>query len=166
MKSPLRASEDIRLLPEFVCKAVLEEEDKPPVPSTKFEDQLSFCLRFSRAKDKPRVPSTKEYVEALLQLESNITTKQRALLEAHYRAPGHKATASKLAAAVGYTGHRAVNAQYGKLGSMLRKALNYTAQGQASSVLASFIPPSSRSDEWVFQMHPPLARALNQLGWV
>jgi len=92
---------------------------------------------------------------------------QRAPLVAHYRVPGHAATARELAEATGAAGYQVVNGQYGWLGSMLREVLDYRAEGQQSHAIATFIPPGVRDNaEWVWVMHAELVQALRSSGWV
>jgi hypothetical protein len=120
------------------------------------------------AEDKLRpVPDATRYAGALTRLSDQVSDLQRALLVAHYRAPGHAATARELADAAGVSGWQVVNSQYGRLGSMLREALDYRAEGQQSYAVASFVPPGVRSNaEWLWVMHPEVAAALASLGWV
>ncbi|HWG45671.1 MAG TPA: hypothetical protein VN688_23115 [Gemmataceae bacterium] len=118
-------------------------------------------------RDLPSLPSSQQYREALSRLAEALPSNHLALLRAHYRAPDHTATATDLAKAVGYQDYRGVNAQYGRLGTILREALNYEEGGQESYIIASFIPPGVNDNiDWLWVMHPELAEALEQLGWV
>src|SRR5690349_11400632 len=115
----------------------------------------------------PGVPDTAQYADALARLSGQLSDLQRALLVAHYNAPGHAAAARELAEAAGAASWQAVNGQYGRLGSMLREALDYQAPGQQSYAIASFVPPGARgNDEWLWIMHPEVAAVLEQVGWV
>jgi predicted HNH restriction endonuclease len=115
----------------------------------------------------PAVPDAARYADALTRLFSQLSDLHRAMLIAHYRAPGHIASARELAEAVGAAGWQVVNSQYGQLGAMLRDTLDFRTEGQQSYVIASFIPPGGRgNDEWAWVMHPELAAALESLGWV
>lgn len=115
----------------------------------------------------PAVPDAARYADALTRLSGQLSDVHRSLLSAHYRAPGHAASARELAEAVGAAGWQVVNSQYGRLGTMLRDALEFRAEGQQSYAIASFIPPGvPGNDEWVWVMHPELVAALESLGWV
>ena len=115
----------------------------------------------------PTVPSAEQYRCTLARLQGELSDRHIELLRAHYRSPGHTATATRLAEAVGYENWRAVNLQYGLLGERLRVALDYHVEGQASHVIASFAPPDAEGNaEWLWVMHPELAQALEELGWV
>ncbi len=60
------------------------------------------------------------------------------------------------------------NLQYGRLGNMLREALNYwNDDGQASYVLSSFLGPvRANKEEWLFIMHKEVVQALRELKWM
>jgi hypothetical protein len=118
-------------------------------------------------EDSPStVPKAALYSDALARLSGRMSDIQRALLAAHYRAPGHAATARELAEATGIAEWEVVNAQYGRLGAMLRDALDFRAEGQQSYAIASFLPPGVRGNtEWLWIMHPELAEALSSQGW-
>jgi hypothetical protein len=133
---------------------------------------LQECLEELRAEesegpeDQPPVPSPARYAKALSELQSRLSQAQRALLVAHFRAPDRTATARQLAAAAGLSNWRAVNSQYGRLGTMLREALGYAEGGQKSYIIASFVRPGVAGNaEWLWVMHPELASALGSLGW-
>ena len=105
--------------------------------------------------------------EALLQIRDVLPEAQLKMLRRHYFAPNHTTTASDLAKAVGYEDFRGVNLQYGLLGKRLRNVLNYRGKGQASYVLAKFLPPGTvNNSEWLWVMHPNVAKALEELKWV
>lgn len=120
------------------------------------------------AEDAPTpVPDAGRYADALGRLAERLSDVQRSLLVAHYLAPGHAATARELAEAAGLAAWQAVNSQYGQLGTMMRDALGYQAEGQQSYAIASFVSPGTGGGtEWLWVMHPELAEALEQLGWV
>jgi|SRR5215213_4181988 len=114
----------------------------------------------------PPVPSTESYKEALLRIRGTMPEKHLQMLLAHYGAPNHTITATELAKAVGYKGFQAVNLQYGQLGRKLRDVMGYAAEGQASYVIASFLPPGAEGNpDWLWIMHPEIARALEDLKW-
>jgi hypothetical protein len=111
------------------------------------------------------IPSAAQYVNALQRIGPKITTIQQALLLAHYSAPARTATARYLASSIGLSKWQVVNSQYGRLGSLLRRTLNFRSGGQASFILASFCRRASDA-EWEWIMHPQVAMALERLGWV
>ncbi len=114
----------------------------------------------------PAVPDAARYANALTQLAGRMSDLQRALLVAHYRAPGHAATADELATAAGAEGWPMVGREYERLGTMLRDALDYRAEGPQSYAIASFVPPGSQVNAgWRWVMHPELAAAIASLGW-
>lgn len=114
------------------------------------------------------LPTVERYKRALVQLARNMPHKHRDMLIQHYRAPERRVTASKLAAKVGYKNHSAVNLQYGILGEKLASLMGWRrpSDSQASYALASFIAPSHSGHEWIWAMHPNLARAIEELRWV
>ena len=79
----------------------------------------------------------------------------------------HTLTARQLANAAGYKGFQGTNLQYGKIGTKLRKVLNYWGDGgQMSYVLSSFLGPiRANKEEWSFIMHKEVAQALRELKW-
>ncbi len=114
---------------------------------------------------RPPVPTTARYVQALTVLEAQVTQNQRELLAAHWSSPGRTSTATKLAQAVGLKNYGAVNLLYGRLGKLLRQELNYKLPGHTESYTISWFSKLSGSD-CRLHMHPEMARALEQLGWV
>lgn len=116
--------------------------------------------------ENPPIPTTQRYQEALTRLSASLSPNQLALLQAHHQTPDHTATAAELAQAVGFKDYRGVNAEYGRLGKLLREALDFKGEGQESFVIAAFVAPGTQGNtEWLWVMHPELADALEQLGW-
>jgi hypothetical protein len=113
----------------------------------------------------PEVPDIKQYANALIAIEERITKTQHELLAAHWSFPGHVATGTELARATGLSGYRAINSHYGRLGKLLRDEMGYTASGQQSYIISLFEQPA-RDGDWRLHMHPQLADALKNLGWV
>jgi hypothetical protein len=113
----------------------------------------------------PPVPTTAQYVQALTVIEDQITQTQRELLAAHWSSPRRISTATKLAQAVGLKSYRAVNLLYGRLGKLLRQEMGYKLPGHTESYTISWFSQPSGSD-CRFHMHPQMASALEQLGWV
>lgn len=120
------------------------------------------------AKSKPPpVPSPETYKEALMRMRCTMPDKHLRMLVAHYHSPNRTVTATQLAEAVGYKSFRAVNLQYGQLGRKLREIMEYAAEGPASYVIASFLPPGAEGNaEWLWIMHREVASALEDLNWV
>src|ERR1700730_4849955 len=69
------------------------------------------------------LPNEVEYRRAFEQVRPHLTELQWNLLEAHFHAPGHIASAGELASVAGRDTYRATNAAYGGLGIRLRRAL-------------------------------------------
>lgn len=112
------------------------------------------------------LPSAERYARAVTAIQTRMTANQRTMLEAHFRASGHTATMRELAASIGSDKFQAANAQYGRLGTLLRAELSYQGPGQQSYVIAYMLPPGSEhNDEWLLRMHTPLVNALSILGW-
>jgi hypothetical protein len=110
------------------------------------------------------LPTPSQYATALRQIQ--ITDVQRSILLAHYNSPDYAATARRLARASGLNAGEVINAQYGRLGTKLRKQLGYQGAGQQSSIIASFLQPGLRGNtEWLWVMHPQMATAIKLLGW-
>lgn len=108
----------------------------------------------------------KEYKAALALLEDEMPPKHRLMLEAHYRAPGRRLTARKLAEKVGYASFGAVNLQYGTLARKICDILGLRLRYHVL-VLAKFVTPKTGLDrEILWVMRPELAQALEELQWV
>jgi putative restriction endonuclease len=116
----------------------------------------------------PAVPDTARYVRALTDLEEDISVLDRELLFAHWSFPKHAATASELADATGVKNYRAVNLRYGRLGVRLRRELDFpvTQKREIPSYVISWFTRRDGNGDWELHMHPQMAAALKQLGWV
>ena len=84
------------------------------------------------------------------------------LLRAHYVAPGHTATASELAAAVGYESYTAVNLHYGKFAVRLCEALGIPPD---FNVLLASALPGEPEGQLQLVMAPALVQAVDNLCW-
>jgi len=123
------------------------------------------------AKEEVRMatmPSTTaEYMEALRVIEKEISVRQRELLIVHWSCPNHAAIAPDLAKMLREKNHGTINIYYGRLGKLLREALNRRrSEGEAieSGIIVSF---ELRHDgHWILIMHPQFVEALVRLGWV
>jgi len=69
--------------------------------------------------------STDQYVSALSAALRNATPKQLEILQAHFDAPKHTASAQQLAAIVGYSSFGPVNIEYSKFARRAAEALAY-----------------------------------------
>src|SRR5436305_5038256 len=100
----------------------------------------------------PYLPTETEYRKAFRAIEATLTSNQKTMLELHLR-QARPVTATELADQVGYKNWRGVNAQYGRVGALLRKYSSIFASlpGQSSQAFAAFhqIPrKDKRYTEW------------------
>lgn len=136
---------------------------------SKLEAVLATRLDPTRVWWAPRyVPDTEVYADALKQLESSTSNLQRQLLLAQYREPERATTSGRLAEVCGIVQHGVVNLHYGGLGRRLGEAMGFRPLWHATDHpewwnVLSWCP---RREPFVWQMQPPLASALEQLGWV
>src|SRR5690606_36218269 len=70
-----------------------------------------------------RVPAVMEYVAGFSKID--VSPVQLSILRAQYGAPERTVTATELAEATGVGGHPVINAQYGRLGRLLCKAMGF-----------------------------------------
>ncbi len=88
------------------------------------------------------------------------TEKQWAMLKFHLGSPKHTATARELAAHAGYATPQAANLQYGTFAGKLCSQLKIKPPNN----LAIFVTfKKSGNDEWTWEMHSELVKALDQL---
>lgn len=128
-------------------------------------DLLSTGREIPKAARKTAAAS--EYAEALQRLGTKLSEKQREMLVAHYRAPDKKVTAGQLASKIGYANFGGANLHYGKLGVLIGQELGLPEQDLHVGVLVLFIRPNTEGNkEWVWQMRPELAEALERLKLV
>jgi hypothetical protein len=113
-----------------------------------------------------RFATPKAYRGAFSLLEAGMPLRHRLLLEVHYRAPRHTATARSLAAGVGYAHYGAANLQYGVLCRRICEILGLRLPYHVL-VIAEFVTPKDpRDSELLWVMRPEVARALEGLQWV
>ena len=117
-----------------------------------------------------RLPSDTDYKKAFEAIRPKITPTQWKMLEAHFLAHEHTATAGEIAAAAGSKGSRGyttTNLVYSSLGRHLWGALRRPVpKGHALiSIVAEFIAPDLHNPYWRFVMKRPAIRALRSLGW-
>jgi len=116
---------------------------------------------------EPVAPSVYHYVAAFQSIEDQLTDGQRAMLRAHYHAPGRTLTMTEVAHSVNYRSYRAGNLWYGRLGGLLCDELNWRSPNVAIFVLVTFTPPGETPHgEWELHLRPEVAEALEQLGWI
>jgi hypothetical protein len=96
-----------------------------------------------------------------------IPDKHIALLQAHYEAPDHTATAQQLAESVGYAHFRAVNLQYGTLAHRIGDCLGIIEppMGFWLFVLVDWAEPDVSGDT-AFALRRPVVKSLERLGFV
>jgi hypothetical protein len=114
------------------------------------------------------IPSTTaQYMEALHLIEIDISVRQRELLTVHWSCRNHAAIAPDLAKMLREKNHGTVNIYYGRLGKLLREALNRRRTEGETLESAIFMSFEWRDDgHWILVMHPQFAEALVKLGWV
>jgi len=86
------------------------------------------------------------------------------MLQAHYHAPHRTLTATQLSRIMGYPVYKAANLHYGKLARIIGQRLG--SRPLPEVILAVLVTFDKPSHEWLWIMRPPVARALEQLGWV
>ncbi|WMW66411.1 hypothetical protein [Nitratidesulfovibrio liaohensis] len=116
------------------------------------------------------VPPKEQYIAAFFRCERAIKGRLKILL-AHHAFPGHTATATQLAEAVGYPNHSAVNLNYGLLARRVCEEMGLRAEdigGQPTDWLATFtdLIPSEGQGHVALKLHDNVVKALEDLGWV
>jgi hypothetical protein len=107
-------------------------------------------------------PSVEEYTSALRSISPS--ERQKQMLRAHYDAPRHTITATQLARALKYKRSAPANLHYGLFAKRVRQALNWWHLRDIH--ICIFNTFSHHHGEWHWIMHPELAEALEELGWV
>jgi len=85
-----------------------------------------------------QIPSASEYQAALMQICAQISPLQWNLLEAHYLAPNHTASSEEIALAAGKP-WPVTNLHYGRLGTKLRRALDYRSFNIYTMIVSSIL---------------------------
>ena len=101
----------------------------------------------------------------------HLSDNQKAMLRAHYQAPDHRITMTKLAMEVGYPSYSAANLQYGLLAKKLCHAMNidpdeYDKDGRPFWLSGIAEAWKNKDGEYEFQMWSEVAEALERLNWV
>lgn len=121
------------------------------------------------ASDAPP-PKVEAYVAAFRHILPRLSEGHRAMLKAHFHAPGRIITATQLARAAGYHGHGAANLQYGFVGRYLFEALPTPLESRKDGTpiytmaLATGVDRQGEEHEWRWQMRPEVAAAVRLLG--
>ena len=116
------------------------------------------------------VPDASYYADGLNSLGERLTPLRRDIITAHYYAPDRRVTAPQLAVLAGITGgYPVVNAQYGGLGRVFCETTGFDPQLRPDGTprwWAVWSKGYSHPDGFIWQMHDPVARALEVLEWV
>lgn len=139
-------------------------------------------------RDQEGAPSAKVYEKAFLAI-GELNAGYRAMLAAHLHAPDHLISATKLAAAAGYTNWSAANLHYGLLGAKVAEEIAFEppSRPDGSRIWTCAIardpnldlefPDTSLQDtleRWIddesfrhfeWQMRPQVVQALRALGY-
>jgi len=115
--------------------------------------------------------SVEEYKHALIMSKKKMHKKHYEMLEVQYWSPNRTITAGHLAKSVGYTNFSSANLHYGKLGRLLSDSLEILPKKRKDGtyswwrILSSGKYNSDKSN-FLWTMHPELAKALEELGIV
>lgn len=119
-----------------------------------------------------RIPSTHRYAEALGR--AGLSQHERKILETIYRFASHSATARQTSTAMRYRGYSKANQVLGCAGHKIGKLLNFIPPEKNPTtgkpfwllVLVRAETQDPQSDELLWEMHKPVAQALEKIGWV
>ena len=110
--------------------------------------------------------TVERYRETLAKAEPEITPNQRRFLRAHFDAPAYTATATELAAAVGYSVFQATNSIYGRLASKLLAIYGAPVSNDFLGVGFLFESDGFDAKRHIrLRLRPGLIAAIKQLGW-
>lgn len=115
-------------------------------------------------------PGDAKYVAAMKKVLRSLSPGHHAMLKAHYHAPGRRLTATQLAESAGYASYGAANLQYGMVGKWLWEELPIDlplgADGNRiyTYTLAVAGNPEDSIEQWVWEMRPEVARAIEVVG--
>jgi len=105
-----------------------------------------------------------DYESALKRAEGQISEAEYRFLQTHYQWPGHTATATELALALGYREYRATNLIYGRLAKKLQLGVAVPrGYGGIGFIVVGERPKAG--EHWKLRLRPELAAALEQLAW-
>jgi hypothetical protein len=114
-----------------------------------------------------QIPDQETYQRALrgMELSKALSPTYLKLLRVHHAAANHTLTTLELAAAMGWDAHSPVNAQYGTFAAKLAKRMRWVkppGRPEADAIVTfGDRGPEDPHARWT--MHPPLARALEEL---
>jgi hypothetical protein len=113
--------------------------------------------------------TSEECIKSLRAVESSSRMK---ILRAHFRAPGHSATARQLAREVGYENFNAINLQYGALAEAIASGLGVKSQPVPEGTSVGFWlwalvewDGKDAEGEQPFKLRPEVVEALRRMGW-
>jgi hypothetical protein len=112
-------------------------------------------------------PSAEKYIKAFEAVKSELSYGHRAFLKAHYEAPLHTSTASKLAQAADYKDYRGYNAQSANIGQMLAQYLGVSLPQRPNGTLfpSAFLVKWEKVDDcWYCTLRPEVVTALQTVG--
>lgn len=137
-------------------------------------------------RDPEGAPSADVYQEALVALLPTLPESYIAMLQAHFSAPDHLLSATKLAEAAGYAGYEGANLHYGKLGLLVAEEIGFDPpkREDGTPIWTCVIArdPSNDSEyrdtpelheplrnpgfaHYQWQLRPQVVGALRALGW-
>lgn len=122
------------------------------------------------ASGRTQPTNSDEYVSAFRNILKDLSDGQLAMIRAHFRAPGHRITATQLAEAANYTNYSAANLQYGNVGKALYEEYPLDIPRRADGNLISTFMLATAGDkkadenEWVWEMRPEVVHAIEVLG--
>ena len=132
------------------------------------------------------VPAASIYQEAFVVLLPDLSDGYVAMLRAHFAAPDHMISATKLAQAAGYAGYEGANLHYGKLGWRVAQEVGFVPPKRSDgtpiwtcAIARDRAVESDGSDEatmdalsrafetghYEWEMRPQVVEALKALSW-
>lgn len=102
----------------------------------------------------------------ILMAKAGFPPHQLAMLRAHYEAPGHTITATKIADEVEYKGWRGVNLHYGKFCySLAERMQRPPAEAKDLALILASTPKAGPNGQLDLVLRPELVTALDRLCW-
>lgn len=128
-------------------------------------------LAYDAASRKESPHTAMEARQAFLNIDSQLSIGQRAMLRGHLTAKDRCLTATQLANAAHYKGFSAANLQYGLLGAMLFGEMPRTLPTRAddSPIMTCMIAEEmdqreNADEEWIWKMRDDIAEGLTASG--
>lgn len=122
------------------------------------------------ATGRQQPTNSDEYIAAFRNILKDLSDGQLAMLRAHYLAPNHCITATNLAEAAGYSSYSAANLQYGNAGKAIYEEypLDIPRRNDGTLIYTFMLATAGNKDadekEWVWQLRPEVASAIEALG--